>query len=164
MHAHAHARTFLIARHFAASWKPTIVSGEQILRKGNSEFRAICAASAVLPLLGGPTTQQRIHKSLLHFGNYMVPIQVHFYRPQLSCSKVMFSQASVTLFTGGEVWQTPPGQTTPGQTPPADGYCSGRYESYWNAFLLKLQLNVLTFVVDSHTQFKMHELLCTIVQ
>ena len=27
--------------------------------------------------------------------------------------------------------QTPP----PGQTPPADGYCSGWYASYWNAFL-----------------------------
>ena len=33
----------------------------------------------------------------------------------------------------------PPGQTPPGQTPPADppadGYCCGRYASYWNAFL-----------------------------
>ena len=27
--------------------------------------------------------------------------------------------------------QTPPGR----QTPPADGYCSGWYASYWNAFL-----------------------------
>ena len=43
----------------------------------------------------------------------------------------------------------PPGQTPPGQTPlmgrhspdtppPADGYCSGRYASYWNALLLIL--------------------------
>ena len=39
--------------------------------------------------------------------------------------------------------QTPPGQISPlGQTfswadtpPPADGYCSRRYASYWNAFL-----------------------------
>ena len=81
-HAHActrtHAHTFLIARHFAASWKPTIVSGEQILRKGNSEFLAICAARAVLPLFGGPTTQQRTHRSLLHCANDMVPVQVHF--------------------------------------------------------------------------------------
>ena len=34
---------------------------------------------------------------------------------------------------------TPPVQTPPGQThPQADGYCSGRYASYWNAFLLAL--------------------------
>ena len=50
--------------------------------------------------------------------------------------------------------QTPPGQTppwahtplgthpppeqtpTPGRDPPADSYCSGRYASYWNAFLV----------------------------
>ena len=31
----------------------------------------------------------------------------------------------------------PPGRHPPGQTPPPrDGYCSGRYVSYWNAFLL----------------------------
>ena len=67
----------------------------------------------------------------------------------------MFSQVSVILSTVG-FWQTPPGQTlTPPQsdttswadTPQADipldrhapaqadGYCSGRYASYWNAFL-----------------------------
>ena len=36
----------------------------------------------------------------------------------------------------------PPGRHTPGRqthTPPADGYCSGRYASYWNAFLLLMQ-------------------------
>ena len=33
------------------------------------------------------------------------------YRPQPSCGKVMFSQASVILITGKCVWQTPPGQT-----------------------------------------------------
>ena len=32
--------------------------------------------------------------------------------------------------------QTLPGQVPPGQTcPPTDGHCSGRYASYWNAFL-----------------------------
>ena len=70
----------------------------------------------------------------------------HFYRPQRSCCKVMFSQASVILFTGEGVWQTPPPppgrhspqvDTRPGRhPPPRDGYCSGRYVSYWNAFLL----------------------------
>ena len=71
----------------------------------------------------------------------LINSQVYFYRPQRSCGKVMFSQASVILFMGG-VWQTPPGQTPipgqtppPGRQPPADDYCSGRYASYWNAFL-----------------------------
>ena len=42
--------------------------------------------------------------------------------------------------------QTPPGPTphpadTPRQaTPTEDGYCCGRYASYWNAFLLYLTL------------------------
>ena len=30
---------------------------------------------------------------------------------------------------------TSPRQTPPGQTPPGDDHCSGRYTSYWNAFL-----------------------------
>ena len=52
-------------------------------------------------------------------------LRLFYYRPQRSCGKVMFSQASVILFTGG-VWQTlpPPSEQTPladpppGQTPP----------------------------------------------
>ena len=88
-----------------------------------------------------------------------------YYRPQRSCDKVMFLHLSVILSTGGvsqhALGKTPPPppadtpsladtsplgrhppQTHPplGQTPqhPADGYCSGRYASYWNAFLLTL--------------------------
>ena len=44
-------------------------------------------------------------------------IMVNFYRPQRSCGKVMFSQASVILFTRGCVWQTPPGRHPPGRYP-----------------------------------------------
>ena len=57
---------------------------------------------------------------------------VYYYRPQLSCGKVMFLHLSVILFTGGVVWQTPGQKTPPGQTPPPleDGYAS-----HWNAFL-----------------------------
>ena len=53
---------------------------------------------------------------------------MYIYRPQRSCGKVMFSQASVILFTGGvsvrTVLNPPPGrdplrtETTPGQRPP----------------------------------------------
>ena len=42
-----------------------------------------------------------------------------FYRSQRSCGKVMFSQASVILFTGaGGVWQKPTWANPPGHTPP----------------------------------------------
>jgi len=46
--------TCLIAWHFALSVKPIIFSGVQTRVKGNWESNAILAASAVLPLWGGP--------------------------------------------------------------------------------------------------------------
>lgn len=51
---HLYVQTFFIPWHLAGSVKPIIFSGEQILTKGKSEFLAICAASDVLPLPGGP--------------------------------------------------------------------------------------------------------------
>ena len=49
------------------------------------------------------------------------------YRPQHSCGKVKFSQASVIMSTGG-VCQTPPWADAPRQTPRwANGYCSKWY-------------------------------------
>ena len=71
-----------------------------------------------------------------------------YYRPQRSCGKVLFLHLSVILVTGGvclsACWDTHtplgrhPKAGTPywADIPPADGYCSGRYASYWNAFLL----------------------------
>ena len=39
------------------------------------------------------------------------------------------------------LWADPPWADPPlGRHPPADGYCSGRYASYWNAFLFKGKL------------------------
>ena len=57
--------------------------------------------------------------------------------------------------------QTPPGRhplqaDTPlqadpsGQTPPQDGYCSGQYESYWNAFLFGLNVSVFESMSGAH--------------
>ena len=107
-----------------------------------------------------------------------------FYRPQRSCGKLMFSQASVILFTGGvsaghPPVRHPPGRHSTGQTPtkqtatlgrhtpwadippgrhplgrnplgrhppPADGYCSGWYASYWNAFLFILDPHPIVFL------------------
>ena len=77
---------------------------------------------------------------------------LHYYRPQRSCGKVMFSvKNSVHRGLSARHPQAntpprgkhlpgrhphPPGQTPQADTPPpADGYCSGRSASYWNAFL-----------------------------
>ena len=88
-----------------------------------------------------------------------------------SCRKVMFSQACVK---NGGVYQTPPQQTRqtlpqadnpmgrhpPGQTPPGHmppsprqvplGYCSGRYASYWNAFLFYQFPRTMYRVISRH--------------
>ena len=37
----------------------------------------------------------------------------------------------------------PPRQTPPSRHRPADGYCCGRYASYWNAFLLQMISEIL---------------------
>ena len=79
---------------------------------------------------------------------------VYFYRPQRSWGKVIFSQASVILLTGGGV-PAPGGGCSQGGVwsrgvvwswggglvpggciveTPRDGHCCGRYASYWNAF------------------------------
>ena len=65
----------------------------------------------------------------------------------------MFLHLSVILFTGGRctspLGRHPPGQTSPlgihppWVDPPRDGHCSGRYASYWNAFLFSLVLMYL---------------------
>ena len=34
------------------------------------------------------------------------------------------------------------GKGLPGETPPPDGYCCGRYASYWNAFLFNSILSL----------------------
>lgn len=51
--------TFLMAWHLAISECPIILSGEQILMKGNWESSEILAASAVFPLLGGPEEEDQ---------------------------------------------------------------------------------------------------------
>ena len=80
-------------------------------------------------------------------------------RPQRNCGKVMFSQASVILFTGGcgrhpparhPLDRYPPTQCMLGYTPlpsacwdtppPPDSHCSRRYASYWNAFLFNCKV------------------------
>ena len=67
------------------------------------------------------------------------PLQSFYYRPQRSFGKVIFSQACVkNSVRGGCLPQCMLGYThnPPDRPPPADGYCSGQYASYWNAFLL----------------------------
>lgn len=71
-HRSRNVLTFLMAWHLAVSAKPIILSGEQILMKGNWESSAILAASAVLPLWGGPEGAESIHTlrhiRLQHYG------------------------------------------------------------------------------------------------
>ena len=104
-------------------------------------------------------------------------IGMHFYRPQQSWGKVIFSQASVILSTGGVcsrglsaprggvcVWfggvcawsrgvSVPRGCLV---ETPRDGYCCGRYASYWNAFLLndtekvELMVRIQSLMAYSH--------------
>ena len=92
--------------------------------------------------------------------------QLDFYRPQRSCGMVMFLHVSVILSTGGGVSGRPPGQTPPhpwadtlpwantpppraDTLPPRDGHCSGRYASYWNAFLFFVN----SFTIRSRKQY-----------
>ena len=81
------------------------------------------------------------------------PTTALFYYGPLLYLRKGYVFTGVCLSTGGEVYpplgrhplrQTPSlghRQTTPQgkhpPPPPADGHCSGRYASYWNAFLLK---------------------------
>ena len=43
--------------------------------------------------------------------------------------------------------QTPPGRHPLPRHPPADGYCSGRYASYWNAFLFQFSLSFFCIIL-----------------
>ena len=107
-----------------------------------------------------PTAQNSIDVELTTLG--------HFYRPQRSWAKVMFLQASVILSTGGvclsACWDTTPPRSRPPQsrhppgadthppreqtTPPREAdsgirSTSGRYASYWNAFLFTRVLTMI---------------------
>ena len=94
----------------------------------------------------------QLHTSV--FNIKVTYFQCDYYHPQRSWGKVIFSQASVILLTGGGVCSQGglllggvcsrgclllrvcllPGGAW--WRPPRDGHCSGRYASYWNAFLL----------------------------
>ena len=88
-------------------------------------------------------------------------------------AKVMFLQVCVFPQVGGWYPSMPcnrsprgavpaPGVPAPGgrgggsggggDPPPADGYCCGRYASYWNAFLLMNKINLISKVNDLGTR------------
>ena len=80
-----------------------------------------------------------ITRLLLHHYIYEIFYRI-FYRPQTKFAKVMFLQVSVCprgrgAPEGGCLLQE--GVSGPGGCvhPHPDGYCCGRYASYWNAFL-----------------------------
>ena len=80
----------------------------------------------------------------------------YFYRPQTKVWKskgfTPVCQSFCSQRVGGvclsDCWDThPTGQTPLGRhPPPADGHCSGRYASYWNAFLLNSHSDVCGFL------------------
>ena len=77
--------------------------------------------------------------------NWNLPMQCTTcdYRPQRSCGKVIFSQASLHSVHGGAgvcpsaCWDTPPQADTPQTDTAADGT-----HSYWKAFLFKVGSHV----------------------
>ena len=140
---------------------PTLLAKE-VLRQGNvSHASVIQSTGGDLHLEGvgrhipqSDTVNKRTVRILLecilvlpYICNFL-----HYYRPQRSCGKVMFSVKNSVhrgLSARHPQANTPPRQTPPWadtptpldrpprQTPPppADGHCSGRSASYWNAFL-----------------------------
>ena len=77
-------------------------------------------------------------------------LNLHIFTVRHEVAKVMFLHLSVShsVHGNGSSWAGTPGPVHPpwdqvhplGQVhPPADGYCCGRYASYWNQFLLYLK-------------------------
>ena len=93
------------------------------------------------------------------------------YRQQRSCSKVIFSQASVILSMGKSAKHLSPGRhppeahipwkhprkytppPPPEAHPPPNGHCSGRYASYWNAFVFDLSFVDITTYKEGYISF-----------
>ena len=81
------------------------------------------------------------------------------YRPKRSCEGYVFTRVCHSVHRGGlpqcmlgyhpRRSRPPPQEQTP-PPPPRDGYCCGRYASYWNAFLSCIEsatvCNLSTFV------------------
>ena len=66
----------------------------------------------------------------------------NIYRPQTNLRKGnVFTPVCDSVHRGGV---HPPGR----HRPPPDGHCSGRYASYWNAFLWKLVLILSDLAYD----------------
>ena len=105
--------------------------------------------------------QEEIRKTPLQIQeSYNLTAETHFYSPQRSWGKVIFLEACVknsvsrptprgevmgsgqgvsrSTPKGGAVSQHALRQTLP-PPPQPGGYCSGRYASYWNAFLYYVQ-------------------------
>ena len=97
---------------------------------------------------------------------FFLAMQTFYHCPQRSCGKVIFSQASVILFTGrrgvclNACWDTTPPQTRQAPAPPGQAgtpspeqirayweirSTSGRYASYWKAVLF---FNMLTNICE----------------
>ena len=71
---------------------------------------------------------------------------MNFYRPQTKLQKGNVFTSVCQEFCpqlGGEVYN-PWADSPQADTPRVDGYCSGRYASYWNAFLSRIFIHTLS--------------------
>ena len=130
---------------------PTYVIG--VKRSGLAHPAGVSPGDQVLELDGHDVSDmsaEAIKKLAYHSRNipptigksYISLSTTSFYRSQRSCGKIMFTQTSVILFTGGlypsmhwadTPWQTPPWVDTPwanpplADTPPLGRHCLGRH-------------------------------------
>ena len=86
---------------------------------------------------------------LLSF-SFFLWVHLFFYRPQRSCSQRGCLPQCMLGYTTTPRADTPLARHPPPEDrhpspgrPPADGYCSGRYASYWNAFLFSLFFRIV---------------------
>ena len=81
-----------------------------------------------------------------------ITLNLNFYRPQTKLRKGnVFTSVCQKFCTQRGVFAGHP-------PPTADGYCSGRYASYWNAFLLRAVLSQQIIVMQSRNSLDLHTL------
>ena len=117
--------------------------------------------------LNGITSTNHLHG---HFNLKVKPVKI-LLPSATKFAKVMFLQVCVFPQVGGWYPSMPcnrsprggqcllrgclllgGGSGGGGDPPPADGYCCGRYASYWNAFLLMNKINLISKVNDLGTR------------
>ena len=133
------------------------ILGPENLWSGGGDVEPRCPS---LPTPSVSTWNESVISVVRREANSALGLEIDCYRPQRSCGKAMF-YTCLWFCSQGE--QTPPwADNPPGQTPPwtntppqqtptlsrppslRDGHCSGRYASYWIAFLFIVWTEIRT--------------------